>query len=333
MAKYAQPESHASRFLFLARAADTGQKDINAGRNYVTQATINAINGTRSLYENAINAIPAASAVRYKELRERNEAIARVSTFTRDFWEVLKRRTDRNNDPAEVLTYYGLPLDGIVPRPVTSDEWLLAASNCVKGDAAAVTAGYTAMANPSASEVDTELQAALIEASEVSDADRAQDEALAAADAFVTDVDLLIADVMAELRFNTRRMDHPSQRRIQRTYGARFRTTPGEPSEGDHSQVIGTGNGTTTEFTATLLYPAIEPGSVTVTDEMEAFADTDNGNGTGTLAGTAGGTGTIQYATGAITVNFNTAPAPAMAITVNYVGQPGNAVPTSGEPS
>jgi len=327
MAEYVAARSHADRLLFLLRSADTGQKDINAGRNYVTQATVDAVNAQLLPYQLVVNAIPAASAGRSKEIRERNEAVARVSTFTRDLWEVLKRRTARNGHPAEVLAYYGLPLDGIVPKPITPDQWLLAANTCVMGDADAVLAGYPAMANPSAAELMVEVLAATTEASEVSEADRTHDEALAAADAMVANVNLVIEDVMAELRFNTRRMDYPSQRRIQRTYGARFRTTTGEPSEGDHSEVIGKGDGMMTSFMGMLLNTPIEPGSVSATDELEVFADTDNGDGTGTLAGSAGGTGNIQYATGDITLNFNSPPAPDQPITVSYVGQPGNAVP------
>ena len=54
--------------------------------------------------------------------------------------------------------------------------------------------------------------------------------------------------------------------------------------------------------------------AVTVTDGTETF--TDNGNGT--LTGDAGGTGTINYTTGQVTVTFAAAPGMGDAITVNY---------------
>jgi hypothetical protein len=41
--------------------------------------------------------------------------------------------------------------------------------------------------------------------------------------------DELISDVMAELRFNLRKKDGSSQRRIMRTYGANFHYLKGEP--------------------------------------------------------------------------------------------------------
>jgi hypothetical protein len=320
MPQYLAPGSHANRIIFLTRSAATGQVDIDAGRNYVTQTTVDAINALLPNYGTAVNAIPVASAGRTKEIRERNEAVSVVSNFTRDLWEVLKRRVNRNGEPAEVLQFYGLPLDGIVPKPTTSDEWLSSATKCVNGDAAAVVAGHAAMANPSATEVAAVLATANTEASEVAAADRTHDEALETADTFIPQADLLIEDIMAELRFNTRRMDYPSQRRVQRTYGARFRALPGEPSEGDQNETIGTGDAANIKFTGTLTHLPIEPGSVIATDGIEVLVDTDNGAGTGTLAGSAGGNGTINYTSGGVSVNFNAAPAEGANVDVAYFG-------------
>jgi len=88
----------------------------------------------------------------------------------------------------------------------------------------------------------------------------------------------------------------------------------------DYTQVIGesygTGDGaevtfahTATDITGvrTMMYP-------TVTDGTETFVDDRNGN----MIGNLGGTGTCNYATGAISVTFATAPAGAQAITCGY---------------
>ncbi|MFT5919231.1 MAG: hypothetical protein ACI9FU_001039 [Granulosicoccus sp.] len=50
------------------------------------------------------------------------------------------------------------------------------------------------------------------------------------------------------------------------------------------------------------------------------MVDTDNGAGTGTLAGSAGGNGTINYTSGAVSVNFNAAPAAGASVDVAYFG-------------
>jgi hypothetical protein len=43
--------------------------------------------------------------------------------------------------------------------------------------------------------------------------------------------DELIGDVMDDLRYNLRKLDPPTQRRIMRTYGATFVALPGEPAD------------------------------------------------------------------------------------------------------
>lgn len=88
----------------------------------------------------------------------------------------------------------------------------------------------------------------------------------------------------------------------------------------DYTQVtgenVGTGTGAQTTFTGTLA--VVGSGKtlmyISITDTVETFVDDRNGN----LVGNLGGTGTINYATGAFSVTFNTAPANAQAITASY---------------
>lgn len=82
------------------------------------------------------------------------------------------------------------------------------------------------------------------------------------------------------------------------------------------SENVGTGDGSTKTFTESLdnvtgvktcMY-------VRITDGTETFTDDRNGN----LVGDQGGTGTVNYGTGAISVTFNTAPTNSQAITADY---------------
>ena len=82
------------------------------------------------------------------------------------------------------------------------------------------------------------------------------------------------------------------------------------------AESFGTGDGTTKTFSATL---AAVTGirtcyGVSVTDGTETFTD----NYDGTLTGSAGGTGTANYSSGAVSVTFNTAPTNLQAITTSY---------------
>jgi len=81
-------------------------------------------------------------------------------------------------------------------------------------------------------------------------------------------------------------------------------------------EAYGIGNGVLVTFAKTatvigagktIMYPSI-------TDGTETFIDDRNGN----LIGNLGGTGTINYATGAMSVTFNTAPTNLQAITCSY---------------
>lgn len=81
---------------------------------------------------------------------------------------------------------------------------------------------------------------------------------------------------------------------------------------------IGTGDGATLTFADTLAFKAGGAKrtcfGIAVTDGVETFVD----NFDGTLTGSAGGTGTINYTTGAISVTFVVAPLGAVAITCDY---------------
>jgi hypothetical protein len=82
------------------------------------------------------------------------------------------------------------------------------------------------------------------------------------------------------------------------------------------AEAYGTGDATTKTFTHTLAVISGQKTAfgVTVTDSTETFTD----NYDGTLTGSLGGTGTINYATGACSVTFKTAPGGAVPITCTY---------------
>lgn len=67
-----------------------------------------------------------------------------------------------------------------------------------------------------------------------------------------------------------------------------------------------TGDGSTTAFSTTISLTSsrIYHGSVIINDDVETFTD----DGSGVLTGSDGGTGTIDYTSGAVSVTFNTAP-------------------------
>jgi len=92
-----------------------------------------------------------------------------------------------------------------------------------------------------------------------------------------------------------------------------------------YRDTIANGNGGKT-YSGTLPVHPIVSGSFTPTDGIESF--TDNGNGT--LTGSAGGTGTINYSSGAWTLSFNANVSSGVAITATYNPNVGTARPIMG---
>ncbi len=238
MARYERPSGDRERLRVLKRTFATGPQDIASGNPYVSQETLNAIADFLPGFEAAVDTVGEKLGTRVKEVRERAAAIDLVIRYTRDLWAVLKRRANRLGEPADVLTFYRLPLDGVSPNPTNRGQWLILAAQVAKGDANAVAAGYPAMINPSAAELQQVLDAARSEYDDVAMADRAYGIAQKAVYALRPRADELIAEVMAELRFNLRKRDTPYRRRIMRTYGAVYSYLVGEPEDEVDAAVV-----------------------------------------------------------------------------------------------
>ncbi|MFP3950887.1 MAG: hypothetical protein ACLFVP_01910 [Candidatus Bathyarchaeia archaeon] len=74
------------------------------------------------------------------------------------------------------------------------------------------------------------------------------------------------------------------------------------------------GDGSEDEFSFTLDESPIKPGSLTVTDGVEEFTD----DGEGSLTGNLGGEGSVNYVTGEVEVEFDTALGSGVAILASY---------------
>lgn len=84
------------------------------------------------------------------------------------------------------------------------------------------------------------------------------------------------------------------------------------------AEVVGVGTGALKNFTHVAAAAPIEPGTVVITDGVETFSD----DGSGRLTGSAGGTGTVNYKTGAIAVAFNANVVNAVNVTAAYATTP-----------
>lgn len=86
-------------------------------------------------------------------------------------------------------------------------------------------------------------------------------------------------------------------------------------------QTIGTGDGSTTAFNATASNFPILPDTVVITDNTEVFEDTNTDWTTANvnITGSLGGTASVNYSTGVVSVTFNTAPDNGQDISFSYI--------------
>lgn len=219
MATIKKQYSDNGRTHLLQTSVQTAQSDAENGANYVSAKTIQDTDVFLPDWKSKLSDVSTFLSVREKEIREKNEAIGFLDLVVRDVWEVQKRRKKRHKLPAEVLTYYQLPLSAIVPNIRRDKDLLGIAEKMIDGDKEAVLAGFETIANPSVEELKTALKAAEKEFKEVAPADRNFDQAEEAVADLRPEANRLIGDVIDELRFNLRKRDPASQRRIIQSYG------------------------------------------------------------------------------------------------------------------
>lgn len=236
MATIKKHYSDNGRTHVLETTVETAKSDAKNGESFVSEATVAAIKAFLLSWIPKLKQVSQFLSVREKEIREKNIALGFLDMVIRDVWEVEKRRKKRLGLPAEVLTYYQLPLSGIVPNVSKEKDLLAMAANMIEGDKEAVLAGYDPIVNPSADELQTALDAAKKELSEVAPADRNYDVAEEAVSNLRPEADGLVADVVDELKFNLRKRDGSSQRRIIQSYGVEISYSSGtEPVDDDET--------------------------------------------------------------------------------------------------
>jgi len=95
---------------------------------------------------------------------------------------------------------------------------------------------------------------------------------------------------------------------------------PIDPGTAYEDEDIEDGDGSTKSFSGTLTHPGVKPGSLVIAAPISGGTETFTDNGDGTLTSDGGGSGTIDYASGAWAATFNTAPTNGEDILATYVG-------------
>jgi len=227
-----KPRSDERRSTCLRLVSETSAADHQEGKEYIPQSLLTEVTGLVPIFGAAFSKVDMAMAGRVKETTERREILGKLQTYVRDYWQGLLRRTARENHSVEVLRMHGLPAEGSLPNPTRNQEWIVWAERVVAGDAAAVGSeeepGLPPMCNPTSAQVQAVMEQAKAESADVSEADRALDDAQAALAELRGQADDLIDQAVMFLQLNLRKLDPPSRRRIMRTYGVVFKAYEGE---------------------------------------------------------------------------------------------------------
>lgn len=224
MALIVYPGSDEKRITTLSTSEKTAISEDAAGNGILSNRLMKLISDVLPPMQEAMKSLSNASAVRAREVSEKNSSLAIANTYLRDYWIAIRNRVNRENLPTSVLKYYGLPLSGILPTTNPNASVLSFAETAIAGDEQAVAAGYNPMSNPSAEELRVVVDAARKELDDVAGADQSVDSNEKALAELREKADFAIREVVAELRFFLRMEDDSNQRRIMRNYGLTFKS-------------------------------------------------------------------------------------------------------------
>lgn len=222
------PRSNEDLIRFFETATRVANEDHLVQVKYLDADWIPQASDFVEDFQTRVRNLPAAQRNRALQIDERNAQFAKLDTYIRDYLSTLKRMVYREGLPVSLFAFYTLPESAELPNPTNMNEVLSWAEKIVKGDADAVAAGYPAMSNPTAAQVNTVLTQTKAEMDDVSAVERVLDTALDELEALRATGFSMAQDAEQQLNFQLRKLTPPDRRRIIRRYGFQFTYAAGE---------------------------------------------------------------------------------------------------------
>ena len=221
------PRSDIKRLLLLEQAIATATQDQAAGRDYVSARWVSEAQALVPDFGAKVRSMSALKGHRGQDIIEKNETMAELVRYVRDFWSGLKRRIIRLKQPNSLFLLYNLPQTGRNPTENnTSLVWLERGAGLIAADAKAVERGYPPMSNPSAAELQVVLDRARAEFGDVAMAHREVDVAQHEVNQLRPRADRLIRLLSAQLNASLYELPAEGIRHVKGTYGFEFYTLP-----------------------------------------------------------------------------------------------------------
>ncbi len=231
MAKIIIPTANETLITLLSTALQVTTGDKVAGVDYVEADWGTEVEPFLAGWRVKVRSLTQAQQRRAQEIAERRAAVDKLEIYVRDFMVGLKRRVEREELPADYYNFFKLPLDGALPTLSTINDVLTQAELLVEGDAAAVSAGYEALCNPTAAQMASLLSQAQAESADIPAVERELDTVQDEVEALRSQAVELSRDLADQLNFRLRKLEAPDRRRIIRRYGFSYRYAEGEPQE------------------------------------------------------------------------------------------------------
>lgn len=222
------PSSDPARLEFLRAASRAHGNDVSKGRTRLRPSTAERLQRLTDDFQAAHAAVNRQKEQLASASHMVNECTARLSDSLTDLWKSTRRRVKRGRLPVELLTHYGLPQQGRLPRPGKREEWLPLAVATVDGHRAAVAAGVPTR---DISEVEQDLAEAQAAVEKL----HAVEKALKHAEIRRRDLRPRVKSLARSLALELQSLllDHPAatRRDIMRAYGIVWQSTHGEGGE------------------------------------------------------------------------------------------------------
>lgn len=179
----------------------------------------------------------------------------------------------REELPASDRAYYQLAVSGgAMPKLTTDEDLILWANNIISGEATRVTAGGTALSNPTAAQVQANLTTFQPLYDTLSARKSAYDSEQEDVAALWEEADDILSDIWDEVLFTYRKDEAPSMRRKAREYGVTYRLGTGEQPSPDEFSVDGI---VTEQTTVGIPGPSVDVEVTVIENNVTVLTDID----------------------------------------------------------
>ena len=177
-------------------------------------------------YEPAYSEMRTLRSRRGLVVNEKQEAVADLVRYVRDFWAGMERRIIREKLPESDFMAYNQVIGGKNDTGNRLQDWLNRSESIIKGDVLIVARGIAPMSNPTAAEVAAVRAIAVAKSLAVTNADRSLDHAQHVMDALRPEANRLLRMVNANINLAMYGRSSEDIRNAKRRYGFEFYERP-----------------------------------------------------------------------------------------------------------